>query len=129
MPLVSEYLASGYRTDELLLNRVLLDDERILASVKVSQFFMPGDGQFHLTTMMAIIWLSQLGIVYSCLDNGLKSKEHEFYMREFRVRCRKRILELNDILLELIITGKRVTGDTIHYSADFDVDLGASPDT
>ena len=29
-PLISEYLESGYRTDDLLFNRVVLDDERIV---------------------------------------------------------------------------------------------------
>lgn len=124
-PLISEYLAAGYRVDDLLFNRVVLDDNRILGSVRVSQFFMPGDGEFHLATMMGMIWLSQLGVIYSCLDNGLTRKSHELYMREFRVRCRDRIVELNDILLELIVTGKRATGDTILYTADFDIDVGS----
>ena len=86
---------------------------------------MPSDGEFHLSIMMASLWISQLGIIYACHDNGLTRKEGEAYMRNFSLKCRKRIIELQDILIELEFTSKMVRNNTAHYRTNVDVDIGS----
>ena len=53
---------------------------------------------------MALIWLSQLTTIYSCYDNGLTKKTEEIYIRNFHMKCRKRIVELNESYSRILVT-------------------------
>ena len=124
-PRSSAYLGGGYKEDNFELTNVMIGEQRALGSVRVCSFFPPSNGEFHLSSIMALIWLSQLTTIYSCYDNGLTRKTEEVYIRNFHMKCRKRIVELNDILLECEITSKAVRNEVVHYRGNFDIDVGS----
>ena len=124
-PRSSAYLGGGYKEDDFELTNVLIGEKRVLGSVRVGSFFPPSDGEFHLSAPMAMIWICQLGTIYTCYDNGLPRKTEEIYIRNFNVKCRKRIVELDGILLEIEITSKAVRKKVVHYRGNFDIDVGS----
>ena len=68
-PRSSAYLGGGYKEDDFELTNVLIGEKRVLGSVRVGSFFPPSDGEFHLSAPMAMIWICQLGTIYTCYDN------------------------------------------------------------
>lgn len=124
-PRGSSYLGGGYKVDDFELINVLLGEKIVFGSVRVNEFFPPMNGEFHLSAAMASIWLMQLGTVYSFYDIDVPKKDREIYLRSFSMRCRKRIVELNDIVLEIEILSKAAANGTIVYRARFDIDVGS----
>ncbi|MDE0388133.1 MAG: hypothetical protein OXI75_05505 [Rhodospirillales bacterium] len=124
-PISSDYLRGGYRTDEFELTSVLLQEDRIIGSVKVETFFPPMDGEFHLSVPLAMIWLMQLGTIYSFLDIDAIRKDREVYLRDFSVKCRSRIVNLSDILLELKVTGRAERAGRHIFQSEYDIDVGS----
>ena len=124
-PRSSAYLGGGYKEDNFELTNVMIGEQRALGSVRICSFFPPSDGEFHLSSIMALILFSQLTTIYTCYDNGLTRKTEEIYVRNFHMKCRKRIVELNDILIECEITSKAVRNEVVHYRGNFDIDVGS----
>lgn len=121
----SDYLRTGYKEDDFELTSVLLEEGRILGSVKVKRFFPPMDGEFHLSGAMATIWIQQLAVVYAFRDIGAVEKDREVYLRDFTMKCRSRIVNLQDILLELVVTSVTQRGGRIFFRGDYDIDVGS----
>ena len=121
----SSYLYGGYKDDDFQLIDAVIEQNRAIGAVKVDKFFPPMDGEFHLSAPMASIWIMQLGTIYSFYDIGRPHKDREIYLRDFSMRCRKRILELEKILLEIEVTSKAQRSGNHHYKAKFDIDVGS----
>ena len=124
-PRSSSYLREGYKDDDFELTNVLVGETRAIGSVKVNKFFPPMDGEFHMSATMAVIWISQLATIFSFYDNGLPRKDREIYVRDLTMKCRERVVELSEIFLEIEITSKTVRKSTIHYRANYDIDVGS----
>ncbi len=124
-PRSSSYLKEGYKDDDFQLTNVMVGEGVAIGSVKVNKFFPPMDGEFHLSAAMAMIWVSQLGTIYSFYDIDVPKKDREIYLREFSMKCRQRIVELNEILVEVEITSKAERDGRVHYRSKFDVDVGS----
>ena len=124
-PRSSVYLREGYKEDDFELTNVMIGEAATFGSVRVKEFFPPMDGEFHLSAAMAMLWISQLGTIYSFYDNDLPTKDREIYLRDFSMKCGKRIVELNDILLEIQVTSRAERNGIIHYRANFDIDVGS----
>ena len=67
----------------------------------------------------------QLGIIYSFYDIGVPRKEREVYLRALSLKCRKRIVELDEVLVELQGTSKTRRNGRIHYRTNGDIDVGS----
>ena len=124
-PRSSSYLREGYKDDNFELTNVMVGETRAIGSVKVNKFFPPMDGEFHLSATMAVIWVSQLATIFNFYDNGLLRKDREIYLRDLTMKCRKRVVELSEIFLEIEITSKSVRKNAIHYRANVDIDVGS----
>ena len=124
-PRSSSYLKEGYKDDDFELTNVMVGEGIAIGSVKMNKFFPPMDGEFHLSAAMAMIWMSQLGTIYTFCDADVPKKDREIYLRDFSMKCRQRIVELNEILLEVEITSKAERGGRIHYRSKFDIDVGS----
>ena len=124
-PRTSLYLEEGYKSDDFELTNVMIGEKVAIGSVTVNRFFPPMDGEFYLSTPMAMIWVFQLGIIYSMYDVGAPKKDRKVYLRQFSMKCRKRVVELNEILVELLVTSRVARDGRIHYRAILDVDVGS----
>ena len=124
-PRSSSYLKEGYKDDDFQLTNVMVGDKVAIGSVKVNKFFPPMDGEFHLSAAMAMIWVSQLGTICSFYNVDVPKKDREIYLRDFSMKCRQRIVELNEILVEVEITSKTERDGRIHFRSKFDIDVGS----
>ena len=124
-PRSSSYLKEGYNVDDFQLTNVMVGEGIAIGSVKVNKFFPPMDGEFHLSAAMAMIWVSQLGTILGFYDIDVPRKDREVYLRDFSMKCRQRIVELNEILVEVEITSKAERNGRIHYRTKFDIDVGS----
>ena len=124
-PISSDYLGTGYKDDDFEMVTVLLEEQRIIGTVKVNRFFPSMNGDFHLSSAMGAIWIQQLGVIYTMRDIGATVKDREVWLRKFSMQCRSRIVSLDSILLELAITSKAERGGRIFYRGDYDIDVGS----
>jgi hypothetical protein len=93
-PFLSEYLANGFKEDDLVLESVRFEPGKIHGDFRVDGFFHPDDGTFHLSATMAFHCIGQIGIVYASLDNGFDHKPGEIYQTDVRMIFRKPIRSL-----------------------------------
>lgn len=124
-PLCSPYLTGGYKGDDFHFTNVMIGDGVAIGTVHANDVFQHADGGSYLSAPAALIWMSQLGIIYSFLDLGVPRKDREVYLRNLTLDCRKRVVELEEILVELQITSKEERNGRIHYRANLDVDIGS----
>ena len=100
-PLLSDYLDSGYKKDVVKIRRIIVDPPSATATLDVLDYFMPGDGEYHFTSIHAMIVVSQIGIVLAIKDNELEAKPGEIYMREFTILCRRKINKTEGIRMSV----------------------------
>lgn len=123
--LLSPYLRDGYKDDDYEFTSVMIGEGIAIGTVKANKFFQHLDGASYLSAPMAVIWVSQLGIIYSFHDIGVPRKDREDYLKDFSLKCRERIIDLNEVLLELEVTSKEERNGRIHYRAKLDIDVGS----
>lgn len=124
-PISSDYLRAGYKEDDFELTGIVVEEKRVIGAARVNSFFPPTDGEFHLSSAMGTIWIQQLAVIYAFHDIGVKVKDREVYLREFSMKCRSRIVNLESIPLELAVTSRAERGGRIFYRADYDIDAGS----
>ncbi len=123
-PRLSAYLSGGYREDEFEFREVFVGERSATALVDVNAYFGPSDGEFHLSGSMAMIWISQLSVIFTCYDNGMQQKNQEMYLRSFQLKCHQRVSELKNIPLSIEITAKNIRSGLAHYRSEFDIGDG-----
>lgn len=58
------------------------------------------DGEFHFSAQSAMIWISQLGIIYDCWDNQLETKADEVYLRDIDLKFKRTINKTEQVSFE-----------------------------
>lgn len=125
-PYLSAYLSGGWKQDELCLQSVEVEPNRICGTLSVANYFMPTDGVFHFTAPLAFIWIAQLAIIYTCWEHELAQKPGEIYLREIYLQARKMINKTEDIPVTLVVTKKRyLDNNTVYYTGNLDINNGA----
>ena len=97
---MSDYLVNGWREEQMTFSSVTLEPGYIDGRIDVLYFQMPGDGQFHFSAQSAMIWISQLGIIYSCWDNQLEEKVGEVYLRSLDLKFKRPINKTQQVRFE-----------------------------
>jgi len=118
----SPYLDHGYKQDLVAIRDVVVEGRRARASLDVPRHFAPGDGDYHFTSLHAMIVTSQLGIVLASHANGFRSKPGEIYMRDFSIVCRRRIQKVRDIRLLIELRRALRARGQILYEIDYEFD-------
>lgn len=124
-PFLSPYLMGGWRTDDLVLERVSVEPCRISAAVRVARYFPPSDGVYHLTVPSAFIWIAQLAIIYGCWEQKLTSKPGEIYVRDIRLKCRSPVTETEIIEFAIVGIASRPVPDGRFYTGNISIDRGS----
>jgi len=97
---MSDYLENGWREERMSFSSVFVESGYIDGRINVEHFQMPGDGQFHFSAQSAMIWLSQLGIIYGCWDNQLSKKVGEVYLRDLDIKFKRTINTTKEVRFE-----------------------------
>lgn len=124
-PYLSPYLMGGWRQDELVLKSVVVGTSEIAADLDAVAYFVPGDGNFHLSVPVAVLWIAQIAIIYGCIDNHIPKKTGEIYLREIALECRRPITESHSIGLTLKLLSKRLMPKSVYYHGTIDIAQGA----
>lgn len=126
---MSDYLENGWRKEKMSFSSVVVAPGYIEGKVDVEQFQMPGDGRFHFSAQSAMIWISQIGIIYGCWDNQLSEKVGEVYLRDLDLKFKKTINSTRAVRFEAFFPNhckKRLSNDLVYYkNAQIRVDGGA----
>ncbi len=123
--LISPYLDHGYKRDTVRIRSIEAHRSGARALIDVSEYHMPGDGEYHFTSIHAMILVSQVGIVLAGHMNGFGEKPGEIYMRDFTIVCRRRILKTESISLEIEMRRAIETSDRIFYDIEYSFEDGA----
>lgn len=98
---MSDYLRGGWQQEQMSFSSVQVEQGRIVGELNVQHFPMPDDGRFHLSAQSAINWMSQLGIIYGCWDNGLARKAGEVYLRSMALSFHRPVAKTEGIMMEV----------------------------
>lgn len=120
-PFFSEYLMGGYRQDRSSLTHVEIAGGKIEGFINVEEYFMPSEGQFHFTVPLSLLWVSQLAIIYACIDNNISSKKGESYLTKWNITCKKPIIQTKQIKITMILESKRQLKKNFLYRGSFDI--------
>lgn len=121
--LCSPYVDGGFRKDILEINEVELYEDAGFIVFTMSDFHMPSDGEFHLSSLMADVCLLHAGVIYSHVDTGSTIKDREVYLKSGSIRYLKPISE-RKFRLDFYITEKRISGPLKHYTSMIDFNNG-----
>lgn len=88
-PLIARYLTDGFRQDVITLDSVTHQPSKIKARFLVKEHFLPSDGMFHLSAVMASLCVSQLGMVLASLECDLESKPYDLYLLDLRLQFKE----------------------------------------
>lgn len=124
-PYLSPYLMGGWRDDEMALQQVDVEPGCIRGVVQVTDYFMPGDGVFHLTVPSVFIWFAQLAIVYGCWEQKLSKKPGEIFVRDIQIKCKRPVTSTEGIEFVLTLSSKRRVAEGVFYAGNFSVDREA----
>lgn len=124
LALQSDYLIEGYKQDYVELALFDYSLELCTGLFKVTEAYAPSDGKFHLSMTTVTNCISQIGIVYAGLLNGLKKKNSEVYVMEYNIRFLRPINELEFNVTAAMNRIKRKK-DAIIYTMNGEVQQGA----
>ena len=127
--LMSDYLQTGWKQEVMEFSSVQLESGYIKGLIDVKHFQMPGDGEFHFSAQSAMIWISQLGIIYGCWDNQLATKAGEVYLRDIDLKFKRTINKTEQVSFEGYFPKhckKKLSDDLVYYKdAKIIVESGA----
>ncbi len=112
--LSSAYIASGYKQDDVVLSRLRYDSAFCESTFNVREAYLPVDGRFHLSMTTGTNCISQTGIIFAGLLNGLSKKGGEVYVLEFHIRFLRAVCE-KEFLVSARVDGARRTAKGIIY--------------
>lgn len=91
-PFLSGYLTEGYREDDLVMKSVCFRGDSIDGQFSAEHAYIPGDGHgFHLSLISAANCISQLSIIFACLDSRMPEKPGEVYASDFSIQFKRPI--------------------------------------
>ncbi|MDZ7320143.1 hypothetical protein N4G41_00645 [Kosakonia sacchari] len=114
LALQSEYLSHGYKQDHVNLSHLVFSNGGCESVFKMQDAYAPSDGHFHLSMTTAINCISQTGIIYAGLLNGLKRKENEVYVLDFKIRFHRAIND-DEFAIQIAVEKKRKSTSGIIY--------------
>lgn len=120
-PFLSPYLSGGYKEDELIYDRIAVEEGAIVATCSIGRHFLPPGGVFHLTLPLIFIAVAQLSIIYAHIDNGLLRKESEVFVHAINLKCKRPVVGTRDIHIRLEVLAKRVMAGGVFYVGNIDV--------
>ena len=124
-PLLSPYLAGGYRRDAVEIRELVLALPRLRATLDVTDFAMPGNGRYHFTALHALLCVCQVGVVAATLAHGLDAKPGEIYLRDFAIVCRREINVTRGLRLQAQLTRAQETPAAVLYALAWEYEAGA----
>jgi len=126
---MSDYLEHGWKEEKMTFASVNLKPGYIDGKIDVNQFKVMGDGKFHFSAQSAMIWISQLGIIYGCWDNQLTKKMGEVYLRNFDITFKQTINKTESVRFEGFFPKhckKQLSENLVYYKdAQIHVESGA----
>ena len=123
--LISPYLEHGYKQDTVTIRCVDVEGEQARACLDVPEYFPPGDGGYHFTSLHAMIVVSQIGIVLASRANGFRNKPGEIYMRDFSIVCRRKIQKIRGIELFMELRRALRARGQVLYEIDYEFEKHA----
>lgn len=120
----SEYLASGYKQDDVMLSQLRYNRALCESFFNVKNAYPPSDGKFHLSMTTATNCISQTCIIYAGLLNDFSRKVGEVYVIDFSIRFFRPVNE-TAFLIAARMTGSRKISRGIIYRMQGEVQNGA----
>ena len=118
----SAYLMGGYKTDTIQIDNIIYDDNQIIATVSLTDYFMPSDGLYHFTAFHTQLLVSQLQMIHMYLYKGISEKPGEAYMRDFSMKLTSQINKTEEIKITLSRKKVKETTNGIYMKYNFDVE-------
>jgi hypothetical protein len=126
---LSDYLVNGWKEEVLSLGNVEVEAGRIAGYINVDRYPAPSDGRFHLSAQTALVWISQIGIIYGCWENRLPRKMGEVFLRDVQLNFNRTINRTREICImgEFRERNRReLRNKCVYYkNAHIDVDHGS----
>jgi len=121
--LTSPYIDGGFHNDNLTIIEAQFFENGGSVIFEMSDYYMPSDDEFHLSSLLAEVCVLHAGVIYSHIETGSKVKNREVYLRSSTMNYIKPIREQR-FKFDFIVTNKVVKGNIKSYQATIDFNDG-----
>jgi hypothetical protein len=121
--LISPYLASGFHHDKVSIIEATFHDHGGILVFEMSDYFMPSDDEFHLSSILAEVCVLHAGVIYAHIDTGSAIKNREVYLRSSKMNYKKPIREKR-FSFEFTVINKVIKGAMKSYQATLNFNDG-----
>lgn len=122
--LTSSYIDGGFHSDDLSIINATFHENGGSIIFEMCDFFMPSDGEFHLSSLLAEVCVLHAGVVYSHIETGSTVKNREVYLRSSKMSYNKPIREQR-FTLDFFVTNKVIKGHIKSYQATVNFNNGS----
>lgn len=121
--LTSAYLDGGFHHDKVSIIEAQFHEHGGSLVFEMSDFFMPSDDEFHLSSILAEVCVLHAGVIYAHIDTGSSVKDREVYLRSSKMNFRKPIRDKR-FTFDFTVTKKITKGPIKSYQATLDFNDG-----
>lgn len=116
----STYLNTGFKQDQFEIVSVEIDENSLHATVNITDYTMPSDQVFHLSSLTSSRIIQQLAIIYTYASLSSPKNSEIYYLSE-QWAYKKVITDPNNIVFHLHNIMKRNTEKGIIYFGEANV--------
>ena len=87
--------------------------------------FVSHENEFHFTVPLAFRIISQLAIIFTCVERNYDKKPGEVYLRDIYLKSKKHIKKVSGLEIVLEIKKVIIKDDYFYYSGDINIENGA----
>lgn len=122
----SPYLQSGYKEDEYTVRSIEINDEfdTFIATIDITDYYLPSDGQFHLSALTCSRVMQQLLIIFT-FKYLQRPKDAEIFVLSEKCKFRKLVTDTKNIPFKVDAVQVTEKRGKLFFNAAFDVGEGA----
>ncbi len=121
--LTSSYLNGGFHHDKVSIIEARFYESGAFLIFEMDDYFMPSDGEFHLSSILAEVCVLHAGVIYAHIDTGSVVKDREVYLQSSKMQFNKPIRGKR-FTLAFTVTNAVEKGKIKYYQATLDFNDG-----
>lgn len=117
----SHYLRDALPSDQFEIVSTFVSPEELKLELKVERYYQQEKYPFHFSSLAAVIWIQQMGVVYARWREGVEDKSGFVDLVDLSIRCRDTVRSTEKICMHGTIRKRRAMKKGVLYIADIDI--------
>lgn len=103
----SHYLRDALPSDQFEIVSTFVSPEELKLELKVERYYQQEKYPFHFSSLAAVIWIQQMGVVYARWREGVEDKSGFVDLVDLSIRCRDTVRSTEKICMHGTIRKRR----------------------